>query len=312
MNRTNMNRQQIEALLEEMGNASVPEPDEVTIARIEQRWRRASTSGGRAPARVRRLHALPSPRVATAGAAALLAVAASVALVVGVQHSRRDDRSFVVADATDVYVVLPSGETIEPLAGQELPEGALIQTGDAASGAIGAVPLVPRTRYVVRNGQVVPAGTVEPTSTVRPTSTTASAVSPTTTPATPSTVRPLSPPEGPTTLVRTTAPTSPVRPARLAVRAAAQPKAASRGVRLTVAWERLSNPEIRRYVVIRVKSWNGRSLPSGKRIANVRAGSSRSAIDRNPKPGFYVVAALGKGNTVLAIGSVDVPTLTAS
>lgn len=315
-----MDRHNIEELLEQMGRTPIADPDELTVARIEQRWRsvaegstdtsasRSRSVRGQSVGQTRR----PSRRVAVSGATALIGVAASVALIVAVQGRTNDSDHTVVADATDVVVVLPNGETIEPLAGEQLPDGAVIEAGDAASGEIGAVAVSPRARYVVRNGTIEPYGGVAATiprssnpvvdTTVRSTT----AVTGGNGAGTPSTQ--VAEPQGPTTQPKTTTPGSGVRPARLNVRALAEPKPNGKGTRVQIAWTKTDRPEVRRYVVIRVRSWNGRTLPAGKRIANVRAGTRQVAIDRNPKDGtFYVVAAIGPGNRVIAIGSVEAP-----
>jgi len=315
-----MERHDIEELLEQMGRTPVADPDDLAVARIERRWRAASEGLPHAaesrPVRASRRYGTPSRRVAVAGATALVGVAASVALVVAVQSRSIGTERIVVADATDIVVVLPNGETVEPLAGEQLPDGAVIQAGDAASGEIGAIEVSPRTRYVVRNGSIErydesPGTTASPPASsvsIPATSTTgvvgaSGAVTPTSRPSEPK--APTTPPTSNTT------PTGP-RPARLGVRATAEPKPGGRGSRVQVTWAATDRPEVRRYVVIRVRSWNGRTLPAGKRIASIKAGGNRAAIDRNPKPGtFYVVAAIGPGNRVIAIGSVEAPTIPA-
>lgn len=311
-----MDQHNIEELLEQMGRTPVADPDELTVARIEQHWRSAADGNLVRPARPMSAVRRPSRHVAISGATALIGVAASVALVVAVQGRTNNSDRIVVADATGILVVLPNGETVEPLAGEQLPDGAVIEAGDAASGEVGAVAVSPRTRYVVRNGTIEAFGGVASTApssstpAVETTVRSTTAVSGGNGAGTPTTQ--LAEPQAPTTQPKSARPGAGVRPARLSVRAVAEPKTVGNGRRVQITWAASDRPEVRRYVVVRVRSWNGRTLPGGKRIANVKAGTKQVAIDRNPRGGtFYVVAAMGPGNRIIAIGSVESPTIPA-
>jgi hypothetical protein len=80
------------------------------------------------------------------------------------------------------------------------------------------------------------------------------------------------------------------------------------GRKARISWSAFGDSGVKEYVVYRVRSWNGSSLPRGKRIATVRSKHGHATIDPHPQTGtFYVVAALGPKRTLLAIGSVRSP-----
>jgi len=307
-----MQHDDLERLLQELGNTPVAPPDELTIARIEARWRAAApavdgTSAARSRApfpRRRRRYLAQHRRPALIGSVALVAAAAGIALVIAVREPAGTE--VVVAEAQGITVVLPSGEVITPLAGEELPDGSIIQSAPGSSGRVGNEVLSPGVRYIVEDGRLRPAGSLEPATTTAPGTTGVSAPDST---AAPSITRPaLQPTASTAESTSTTKPsssTSIVRrqpPVRLSVTSSRTAK----GARIT--WAATSTPGVKRYVVVRVKSWNGTSLPKGKRLGTVNRGKATVVTDRSPVDGtFYVVAALGEKNAVLAIGSVAAP-----
>ena len=84
--------------------------------------------------------------------------------------------------------------------------------------------------------------------------------------------------------------------------------AGRKGAKVVVSWAPFGGLGVKRYEVIRVRSWNGNTLPKGKKIATVNRNKATTATDGRPQAGtFYVVAALGAKGKVLAIGSVRAP-----
>lgn len=295
-------REHLEQLLHELGATPVPDTDELTVARIEARWRSAAegVSPQRQPARRHRSNR-PAirRRPAVVSAAALVAAAAGIALVLGIRSPSGPE--VVVAEAQGITVVLPSGEVITPLAGEELPEGAIVQSAPGSAGKVGNDRLSPGIRYIVEKGRLRPASAAPSSTTVAPIASSSTA---------PSTTNRVSPNSAITSTTvdsgTTAAPTSTVAhapaPARLTVAVTRTPK------RTRITWTPFGGSRVKRYVVVRVKSWNGATLPKGKRIATVGRNKAMVATDRSPVDGtYYVVAALGERNTVLAIGSVAVP-----
>jgi hypothetical protein len=284
----------IERKLGALGGLPVPDPDEMTVARIEARWRTAIGQPARRTARAGVL----ARRPAAVGAAALvLAAAASVAVVVTVGSPDTGQDTAAVADVQGVTVVLPSGEVITPAAGEDLPEGAIVEAGTGAQGVVGNQTVIPLTRYVVRNGRLVPEGTVPETPTPD-----SAALAPSTSSASSTSNAVSTVPSSSSTSEVTTTTVTPLTPVRLAVSAVAS------GKKARISWSAFGGPDVKEYVVYRVKSWNGSSLPKGKRIATIRPKRGRVAVDQHPQSGtFYVVAALGPKRTVLAIGSVRSP-----
>lgn len=303
-----MNQRELEETLQELGRLHVEPLDEAGTTRIAQHWRKAAATPASISPRHRRPAAGRVRRPAIIGASALvLAAAASVAVVFSV-HSTPPNDAAIVSDAQGVTVILPNGEVIAPLAGEGLPVGAIVEAGANASGRIGNSVLLPRARYIVgKNGlEIAPDDVPTPTvASSRPVSTVPSSTvaGPTST----------SQPSGPTTTSVaattppepvTSAPPSAVAPARLSVAVSAK------GKKARISWTRSGSADVKQYVVIRVRSWNGSTLPKGKRIATIRRGASLTAVDPHPQPEtFYVVAALGPKRTVLAIGSVQAPTI---
>lgn len=308
-----MKHEDLEQLLHHLSETPVEAPDELTVARIERRWRAAA--GAPRPRIARRRAASPAWGRRPAVVAGLVAAAAAIGVALVVAARDPQGGSVVVAEARGITVVLPNGDVISPLAGESLPEGAIIES--ASPVRIGSELLTPGTRYIVENGSIHPEGS--PAKTETPETGSASAGSSTTRPA--SNLKPssgsststsvsgsstsVSPPSssGPST-TKKTRPTSPPRrpPAHLAVGATRNAKQAR------ITWAPYSGAKVKRYVVIRVRSWNGSSLPKGKRIASISKGKATVAFDRSPVDGtFYVVAALGDHNTLLAIGSVATP-----
>ena len=299
-----MNRPDLESLLHELGRLPVESPDELTVARIESRWRASAglTGSSRGPERRSRR------RVAIGGAVALVAAAASVAAVVGAQ--RNNDPDLVVDAANDVTVELPDGSSIEAQAGEVLPEGAVVVGGPGASGVIGTVFVGPGSAFVVRGGRLVASGAPapdDPSSDTPPTSTSGVVAT---------TAAPPSSAQGATASTRpTTSPTTDASP-RTTSRARPKPRTTKRlsvsaqrtKPTVRISWVAPTNRTVVRYVVVRARKWNGRTLPQGRRIATVRAGGTLTAVDKRPADGqFYVVAAFGPGNQLLAIGSVSTP-----
>lgn len=298
-----MNRNDIERLLRDLAALPVETPDELTSARIASRWR--SAQGGRPPTGQRR----PLRSVAIGGAVALVAAAASVAVIVVADHPD-DGRDLVVQAADGVTIELPDGQQLLAQGGEVLPEGALILGGAGASGLIGGIYVGPQSRFVVQGGRLEPqTERITPDTTMSPSPTDETATSATrapqptpSDPATSDTTSTTSRASGSVT-TPTAAPRSrPAPPKRLAVEAESRPNGAQ------ITWVAPSDTSVVRYVVVRAKKWNGRTLPRGRRIAQVRSNASLVAIDRKPQPGtFYVIAAYGPKNRLLAIGSVASP-----
>lgn len=307
-----MKRSELEQTLRELGHLSVDPLDDTGVERVAERWRAAASgapgnSTSLQLARTRKgSHRVRRPAVV--GATALvLAAAASVAVIVSV-HSPTPSDTAVVAEAQGVTVILPNGEVIAPLAGEGLPIGAIVEAGANARGRIGDSVLVPRSRYIVgRNGLEI--ATSEPPENTPQSSGASGSVGADSGPAEapPTSSRPAStaaPTPSTSTPASTTSSPAETAITRLSVSAAAK------GKKARVSWSRVSNTAVKQYVVIRVRSWNGSTLPKGKRIATVRSGGALTAIDQHPQPGtFYVVAALGAKRKVLAIGSVQAPTI---
>ena len=77
---------------------------------------------------------------------------------------------------------------------------------------------------------------------------------------------------------------------------------------MVISWAPFGGAGVKRYEVIRVRSWNGSTVPRGKKIASVNRTRATTATDARPQQGtFYVVVALGAKGKVLAIGSVRAP-----
>ena len=304
-----MDKDRLEGILHELGKMPVADADEFSIARIAARWRDASTSGT-STARRSASAARPLRRPAVVGSTVLIGIAASVALIVAVQDPS-PQTSLVVAYSQGVTVRLPDGEVVTPLAGEELPEGAIVEAGTGAKGLIGVDVIAPLSRYVVINGRLQPQTSAGPIGTDAPRPDTPT----TTTPRATTTGLPGDSPTGstlpPTSSPQVTAQPTPtssalppkrVPPARLAV------SAGRKGTKVVVSWAPFGGPGVKRYEVIRVRSWNGSTLPKGKKIATVNRNKATSATDGRPQAGtFYVVAALGAKGKVLAIGSVRAP-----
>jgi hypothetical protein len=246
-------------------------------------------------------------RPAVVGAAALVLAAAAAVTVVATLDSPETNDAAVVADAQGVTVILPNGEVIAPLAGEGLPVGAIVEAGANATGRIGDAVLVPRSRYIVGKDGLKIASSADPTPTPAPSIPTTTARATDTTTARPTTTaapsQSSSTAPSPTPVPTTAVPTAPEAPSRLAVAATAK------GKKARISWSGFGGTGVKQYVVVRVRSWNGSTLPKGKRIATVRRGSTLAAVDAHPQAGtFYVVAALGPKRIVLAIGSVRAPT----
>jgi len=303
-----LDRDRLERTLHELGSLPVADADEFSVARIAARWREAASHGGsarRSPTSSGR----PLRRPAVVGSTVLIGIAASIALIAVVQDPA-PQTSLVVAFSQGVTVRLPDGEVLVPLAGEELPEGAIVEAGTGAMGQIGTDVIAPLSRYVVVDGRLQLQASTEPSGTdaPRPGTTTTSAQRPSTSVAPagnptggtlPTTSSPQVTAVTPTTNAR---PTRPVPPARLAV------SAGRKGKQIVISWAPFGGPGVKRYEVIRVRSWNGNTLPKGKKIATVNRNKATTATDGRPKAGmFYVVAALGAKGKVLAIGSVRAP-----
>ncbi len=287
-----MNRDDLERLLTELGRSPVEPPDEITATRIERNWRRSTS----VPSARRR-----SRSVAAGGAAVLLAAAASVSVVVVSRSTERVQP--VVAAARDITVELPDGESLSAQGGEALPEGAIVLGGPGASGVIGGVFVGPRSEYVVRDGRLERSGSSSgpDTSAVSPDSTINQPGPQPTTPSTTPTTPARSTPNGPPATNSTGRP-RPTPQRRLTVNAALQSGAT------TISWAAPTGSSVVRYVVVRTKKWNGRTLPAGRRIAVIRAGRPLVAVDPKPVRGtFYVIAAYGPRNRLLALGSVAAP-----
>lgn len=301
-----MNRNDLERILTEIGRLDVAPPDEVTSARIASRWRHASGSPRS------RVQARRRPRaVAVGGAIGLIAAAASIAVVVAATGTRNTS-DLVVAAASGITVELPDGQTLLAQGGEVLPDGSIVIGGPGASGVIGGVYVGPASQFVVRNGRLQPrtdASLVDPAS---PAATDAAAALSTTTAPRGTRVSTTAAGSTPSTEIGASGaggtPTSsprrrPAPPARLSVQASARPGAAQ------ITWAPPEGSPVVRYVVVRTKKWNGRTLPQGRRIAQVRSGQPLVAVDRKPQTGtFYVIAAYGPKNRLIAIGSVAAPT----
>lgn len=308
-----MKHEELEQLLRQLGEMPVEAPDELTVARMERRWRTAA--GVPRPRISRRRAAEPAwgrrPLVVAGFVAAAAAI--GVGLVVAARDPQGSD--VVVAEARGITVVLPSGEVISPLAGEALPEGAIIESSSAVR--IGSELLTPGTRYIVENGLLRPEGspaTSDPpegdsaavvSATTRPSSNLKPSAGPSTSTSVPGPSSSAAPTStaGPST-TKKPRPTLPPRrpPAHLSIGVSRNAKQAR------ITWAPYTGAKVKRYVVIRVRSWNGSSLPKGKRIASISKGKATVALDRSPVDGtYYVVAALGDHNTLLAIGSVATP-----
>ncbi|CAB4740231.1 unannotated protein [freshwater metagenome] len=302
-----MDKDRLERTLHELGSLPVADADEISVARIAARWREAASAratAGRQTTASRRLLRRP----ALVGSTVLVGVAASVALIVVVQDPA-PQTSLVVAYSQGVTVRLPDGEVLTPLAGEELPEGAIVEAGTGAKGLFGSDVIAPLSRYVVVGGRLQPQASSEPIDTEAPRPAPPTTTTPRTTTEVPresptsNTPSTTSSPEvtavTPSTSVR---PATRVPPARLAV------SAGRKGAKIVISWTPFGGPGVKRYEVIRVRSWNGNTLPKGKKISTVNRNKVTTATDGRPQAGtFYVVAALGAKGKVLAIGSVRAP-----
>ncbi|CAB4809369.1 unannotated protein [freshwater metagenome] len=303
-----MDRDRLERTLHELGSLPVADADEISVARIAARWREAASAratAGRQTTASKR----PLRRPAVVGSAVLVGVAASVALIVVVQDPA-PQTALVVAYSQGVTVRLPDGEVLTPLAGEELPDGAIVEAGTGAKGLFGSDVIAPLSRYVVVDGRLQLQASSEPSDTEapQPGTTTTSAQRPSTSVApagnpTGSTLPSTSSPQATAATPTSSAlPPKRVPPARLAV------SAGRKGNKIVISWAPFGGPGVKRYEVIRVRSWNGNTLPKGKKIATVNRNKATTATDGRPQAGtFYVVAALGAKGKVLAIGSVRAP-----
>lgn len=297
-----MSRADLESLLHELGRLPVEAPDELALARIESRWRARVGVGQHPIVRTRRTRR----SLAIGSAVALVAAAASVAVVVGTQHD--DNPDLVVAAAQGVTIELPDGVSIEAQAGEALPEGATVIGGPRASGVIGTIFVGPGSAFIVREGRLVAASSTaldDPSQDSSATTTSSTTIGPPTSAPTATTAaRPGAPaPTAPNSPRTTTTPRSKPQPAKRLSVSAQRTKPTVR-----ISWVAPTDTGVVRYVVVRAKKWNGRTLPQGKRIATVRSGRTLTATDSRPVDGqFYVVAAFGPKNRLVAIGSVSTP-----
>ncbi len=318
-----MKRDDIERILEALGSAPMAPPDARTVDRIENRWRAASSG-------MTQQHASRRRPVMLAGLG-LAACAAAVAVGIVVNRSGTDD--VVVTAAEDIVIVLPSGEFVNPEPGEAVPEGAFVQGGPYAAGRIGNNLVGPDDIFVVVNGHLKKADVdaltaATPASSLAESSAPAESISEISSqrsavPATPATIAAPTPAptaeptttsttvvvaEAPTTVSveSTDAATVPVKEAR---RPSALRVTASRdGDVVVVSWRKFAGPAFRRYVVYRVRSWDGGSTPTNGRIGAVGERTATEFVDSNPKLNTtYVVVALGPEQAAIAWGSVKTP-----
>ena len=134
-----MNRGELHAELERIGSLPVPVPDRRRVDAIEQQLYRefavpSSPSGPspRSAARRRRRQVL------LAG----LSMAAAVAVAVAVLH-RGGSQGLELQGATSAVMLLPDGHSRAVRAGDEIPEGGLLQTGPAGSVTIDGTKVGP-------------------------------------------------------------------------------------------------------------------------------------------------------------------------
>jgi hypothetical protein len=148
-------------LLEEAADRDAPTPRPEFVAGLEARLLQDAHTIAQPIPLVARSSRRARPRVipALASAAAVVAalvLAGSLTGVFGTDPAQRQLQltSQLKAATGDTQVVLPSGKTVDPTPGQQLPEGTQVRTGENGSATVGNVQIGPNQVATVTGGNI--------------------------------------------------------------------------------------------------------------------------------------------------------------